>query len=227
MSNTGIFAVTNTDSTTIEDGATAVRGPRVPRQRRWWLLGASLGVIIVSVAGTVGVVSVAWDREPMLQLVRDVSWGQPISDADVTTVDLDPGARRFVVADADRGRVVGQIAATNLRAGHLLALSDVTTQAVPAGGQQVIGVRLTLGRYPARGLAPNDPVEVVGLSESDSGATETVTGGARFRARVVQASLPDSEGAVVVDLLIDSSAAEQADAAAAGGALVKLLGPTR
>lgn len=88
----------------------------------------------------------------------------------------------------------------------------------------MIGFRLLPGRYPARGLAPNDPVEVVGLSSS--GATDTVTGGARFRARVVQASLPDSEGAVVVDLLIDSSAADQADAAAAGGALVKLLGPT-
>ncbi|TDD41376.1 SAF domain-containing protein [Saccharopolyspora elongata] len=136
MSSTGIFAVTKPDSSDAKDGTTtAVRGPRVPRQRRWWLLGASLGVIIVSVAGTVGVVSAAWDREPMLQLVRDVSWGQPIRDADVTTVDLDPGVRRFVVADTDRGRVVGQIAAANLRAGQLLALSDVTTQAVPARGQ--------------------------------------------------------------------------------------------
>ncbi|MEV0700037.1 SAF domain-containing protein [Saccharopolyspora sp. NPDC050389] len=226
MSSTGIFAVTKPDSTDSKDKPVSVRAPRVPRQRRWWLLSASLGLIIVSVAGTVAVVSAAWDREAMLQLVRDVAWGQPIRDADVTTVELPPSARRFVVADADRGRVVGQIAAANLRAGHLLAFSDVTTQVVPAKGQQVIGVRLPLGRYPARGLAPNDLVEVVGVSSSGT-ASETVTGGAGFQARVVQASPPDSEGAVVVDLLIDSSAAEQAAAAAADGALVKLLGPTR
>ncbi|SDY01016.1 SAF domain-containing protein [Saccharopolyspora shandongensis] len=224
MSSTGIFAVTKPDSTEPKDKPASVRAPRVPRQRRWWLLSASLGLIIVSVAGTVAVVSAAWDREPMLQLVRDVAWGQPIRDADMTTVELPPSARQFGVADAGRSRVVGQIAAANLRAGHLLAFSDVTTQVVPARGQQVIGVRLPPGRYPARGLAPNDPVEVVGLSSSGT-TSETVAGGTGFQARVVQTSPPDSEGAIVVDLLIDSSASEQADSTAAGGALVKLLGP--
>ncbi|SFN67278.1 hypothetical protein SAMN05421805_10643 [Saccharopolyspora antimicrobica] len=120
---------------------------------------------------------------------------------------------------------MGQTAAVPLQAGQLVALSDVTAQLVPARGQRVIGIRLLPGRYPARGLAPSDPVEVVGLSSS--GVTETVPGEAVFQARVVAMSPPDTEGAVVVDLLIDTSAADAAHAAAAGGALVTLLGPAR
>ncbi|MGW1680094.1 SAF domain-containing protein [Saccharopolyspora sp. NPDC002376] len=182
-------------------------------------------MVAASVAAAFWIMSSAWEREPMLQLTRDVPWGHRIGDTDVTTVDLPPDAREFAVVDVDRGRVVGQIAAGNLRAGQLVALSDVTTQLVPARGQRMIGIRLLPGRYPARGLAPNDPVEVVGLSST--GGAETVQGEAVFQARVVQSSPLDAEGAVVVDLLIDSSAAEQAHAAAAGGALVTLLGPTR
>ncbi|KAA5825446.1 hypothetical protein F1721_32945 [Saccharopolyspora hirsuta] len=225
MSRTGIFAVTTPDSATSKNRTREGRGPRVPRQRRWWLLSLSFGLILASVLGVFWIALSAWEREPMLQLSRDVPWGRRIADTDVTTVDLPPEAREFAVPDALRGRVVGQLAAANLRAGQLVALSDVTTQLVPGRGQRVIGVRVLPGRYPARGLVPNDPVEVVGLSSS--GVAETVPGEAVFQARVVQSSPPDAEGAVVVDLLIDSAAAEQAHAAAAGGALVTLLGPAR
>ncbi|WP_029535689.1 SAF domain-containing protein [Saccharopolyspora spinosa] len=178
-----------------------------------------------STVATVMVVSAAWEREPMLLLARDVAWGQPVTGADVTTVELPPSARRFVVADADRGRVVGQVAAGNLRAGQLLSHGDVMAQRVPAVGQQVIGVRLPQGRFPARGLFPNDPVEVVTLSTTGA-AAETVPSGSGFRARVVQVSPPDAEGAIVADLLIADSLAEQASAAATSGALVTLLGPS-
>ncbi|PKW18756.1 SAF domain-containing protein [Saccharopolyspora spinosa] len=224
MSSSGIFAVTTPDSSPSEKAGSA-GSPRVPRRRRWWLVGASLGLVAASTVATVMVVSAAWEREPMLLLARDVAWGQPVTGADVTTVELPPSARRFVVADADRGRVVGQVAAGNLRAGQLLSHGDVMAQRVPAVGQQVIGVRLPQGRFPARGLFPNDPVEVVTLSTTGA-AAETVPSGSGFRARVVQVSPPDAEGAIVADLLIADSLAEQASAAATSGALVTLLGPS-
>lgn len=201
------------------------RGPRVPRRRRWWMLGLSAGLIAGSVAGVVALVAGAHDRDPVLVLTRDIAWAEPISQADVATVDLPSEAARFTVSKARLGEVTGKVAATNLRAGELLAPRDLTTQAVPGPRQVVVGLRLEPGRFPSAGLDPNTPVEVTALSTSSSPTTEASPTASGFRARVVRMAPPDAEGAVVVDLLLPDYAAHQATSAVATGAVVTVLGP--
>ncbi|MGW5643679.1 SAF domain-containing protein [Saccharopolyspora sp. NPDC003762] len=225
MSSTGTFGITASYSPGQSGATTAGGSPRIPRRRRWWLLATSLVLVVCSVGGMLTALAIIRQRESMLVLARDIAWGQPITDTDVTTVELPPDARRYVIPDSDRARVLGHVAASNLRAGRLLSPTDVTTQAVPAAGQHVLGIRLEPGHFPARGLAPNDPVAVLALTPSADATGDTVAAGGGFRARVVQVSPPDADGAIVADLLIPADAAEQASAAAAGGALVMLLGP--
>lgn len=201
----------------------------VPRRRRWWLVLGASGLVAAAVVGNVALVASVTQRQPVLQLTRDVAWGQRIAPDDLTAVSLPVEAARYGVDDFQRTRVIGAVAVTNLKAGNLITRTDVTAQAVPAGGQQVVGIRLKPGQFPDRGLRANDPVQVIPLTHQsgvDSG-TDGVPDGVGFSARIVQVSAPDSSGAVVADVLVAEDEAEMAIRASASGAVVALLGPER
>ncbi|QGK70291.1 hypothetical protein GIY23_12840 [Allosaccharopolyspora coralli] len=218
----------NTSSAQTNSAPQSVRreSPRVPRRGRTWLLVSAVVLVCAAVAGNAWLFTAAHADEPMLRLARDVGWGQRIGPSDVTTVDLPASAREFAIPESARATVYGQVAARPLQAGALLGDADVSAQTVPGPGEQVVGIRLEPGRIPARGLHPNDLVAVVPVTEQSSVDTGgAVSGGGEFRARVVQSSPPDADGAVTVDVLIESSVQTKASAAAAGGALVIVLGP--
>ncbi|WP_425570129.1 hypothetical protein, partial [Saccharopolyspora cebuensis] len=67
-------------------------------------------------------------------------------------------------------------------------------------------------------LTPDD-------TSTTSGAAPAEEHGEEFSARVVRASAPDAEGAIVVDLLVPEATAPAAVEAAVRGAHVSLLGP--
>lgn len=208
---------------------TRTRVPRVPRRPRWGWMAAAVIMIAGAAGGNAWVVGHLDHREPMMVLTHDVAWQQPITPADVTTVDLAPEARGVGIPQNEWNHTLqNQQAAVPLHAGQLLSRSSLTTQTLPGPGQQVAGLRLTAGHYPARGLVPNDPIQVVPLNPQTT--TDPSTGGAvgpGFPARVVRATGPDPDGALTIDVLIDQSRAAEAGTAAASGALVTLLGPTR
>ncbi|WP_263249571.1 SAF domain-containing protein [Saccharopolyspora rosea] len=184
-------------------------------------------------AGTVGnaaLINALADRAPVLVLARDVSWGQRISAEDVQPVSLPAAVGRYAVSESERAQVIGRTAAENLHAGQLLGRRDTTRQAVPGPGQRVIGVRLEIGRFPARGLIADDSVAVRPAPRSfgtGSPGEESSSPGAEFFARVVRVSPPDADGAITADLLIADSTAATAVAAAIQGAQVSLLGPAQ
>lgn len=223
--------MSTTDTSRVTSGATTrvPTTPQVPRKKRWVLWGTAMALVVGAVCGNVVLIDQIADRTPVLVLARDVPWGQPISGADLTPVELPSEVAEFATPQTRRGEVVGKTAGHTLRAGHLLAYSDVTAQAIPGPGQTVVGVRLEPGRFPARGLVPNDPVTVHPVPDEDSstssGPTGQVEAAEAFTARVVRASPPDADGAITTDLLIPSTTAPDAVEAAAGGAVISLLGP--
>lgn len=204
----------------------AGQAPRVPRRRRLWLAGLATILVAAAVGGNYALITTLNHREPVLVLTRDVGWGQPITGADVTTVAASAQVQRFAIPAARRGQVIGRIAATNLPAGQVLSPREVTSQVVPGPGQRLLGLRVKAGHLPARGLHPNDPIEVIpAASPSTVGTPSGPPAGAGFPARVVQTAPPDTDAAVTVDVLIDDTMTGQASAAAAGDVLVMLLGP--
>lgn len=204
------------------------RMPRVPLQHRWGWVVLAVFAVAGAAGGNAWLVGQLDERTPMLVLSHDVAWGQPITAHDVTTVDLSPEAEGVGIPQAQWSQTVqGRVAAVPLRSGQLLARSEVTAHTVPGPGQQVVGLRLNAGHYPARGLAANDPIQVLPLSPQASvDASTGAVAGPGFPARVVRASGPDADGALTVDVLVTQDQASAASGAAASGALVTLLGPT-
>ena len=202
----------------------------MPRQRRWgWVL---LAVVLIAGAGggNAWLVGRLDQRVPMMVLSHDIAWGQPVTQDDVTTVALSPESRSVGISETDWDHALrGQRASVPLHAGQLLSPSALTTNTVPGPGQQVVGLRLTAGHYPARGLVPNDPIQIVPINSQASadpstGAASAV--GPGFPARVVRANGPDPDGALSTDVLVGQAHAGDATNAAATGALVTLLGPS-
>lgn len=203
------------------------RSPRVPRQHRGWLVVLAVLVLAAAGGGNAWIVGLLDQRAPMMVLSHDVAWNQPVTGNDVTTVDLSPEANTVGISQDEWDHTLhGRLAATPLHAGQLLSRGALTTHTVPGPGQQLLGLRLTAGHYPARGLTANDPIQVVALNPQAS--TDAGTGavaGPGFPARVVRAAGPDPDGALTADVLVDQTRAGEASSAAATGALVTLLGP--
>lgn len=201
---------------------------RVPRQRQWGWVVLAVFALAGAGGGNAWLVAQLDERTPMMTLSHDIPWGQPVTDSDVTTVDLSPEARSVGIPQDQWDHTVrGRVAAVPLRAGQLLSRSALTTQTVPGPGQQVVGLRLSAGHAPARGLVPNDPIQVLPLNPAASAdPTTDAVAGPGFPARVVRANPPDPDGAVTADVLVTQDQASAASSAAASGALVTLLGPT-
>ena len=203
--------------------------PRVPRQRRVWLAGLTVVLLVGGVLGNVALIGGLREREPMVVLTHQVPWGQPVTGHDVSTVELPPSAQAHALTEAQWQATAGRVASRPLQPGQLLRSGDLTAQQVPSSGQEVLGLRLSPGRYPAGGLSPNDPVQVVPVqssgSSSSAGTGAGSVAGPGFAARVVNAIGPDADGALSVDVLIPTDRAEQASTAASGSPLVRLLGP--
>ncbi len=207
------------------------RRPRVPRHRRVWLAVLAVVLVAAGVGGNVALVGQLHEQEPMVVLTHPVAWGHRVTEHDVSTVDLPPSAAQHTLTEAQWRVTAGRVATRALQPGQLLRKGDLSSQQVPSSGQEVLGLRLAPGRYPAGGLSPNDPIQVVpidggGSATSASSGSGSVSGPG-FPARVVNALGPDADGALSVDVLITADQAEQASTAAAGSPLVRLLGPSR
>src|SRR5690554_5033421 len=90
-------------------------------RRRPGLVTAGVALTMLGALAAVWLVASAGDRTQVVMLARDAPYGATLTSADLalTSVAVDPGVA-IVVAD-DAASLVGQIAATDLVAGSLLA----------------------------------------------------------------------------------------------------------
>jgi hypothetical protein len=207
--------------------AVPAREAAVRRRRRPGLWAAGAALIAVGGLGAAALVGQAGDRVEVLAVARTVPVGQTIGEEDlrVARVAADPALRP--VAVADRARVVGRLAAVELRPGALLTAAEVTDEAVPAAGQQVVGVAVRPGLMPARGVRPGDEVLLVPVpgDQTRAGEDSAAPAGEPVPARVVRAGPADVDGVSTVDVVVSEALGPRVAAVASTGRVALVLLP--
>ncbi|HET8617502.1 MAG TPA: SAF domain-containing protein [Acidimicrobiales bacterium] len=135
----------------------------LPTRRRWGrvalgavlaLFGAWLAMVLVATAG---------GRTETLALAADVARGEVIerSDLAVVRVAADDGVETIAADDIDS--VVGEVAATDLPEGALLAPGQLLAdgERLVAANEVVVGVRLSASAAPRGDVASGTPILVV------------------------------------------------------------------
>ena len=189
-------------------GMEPARDAAVRRRRRPGLWAGGAALLAVGAFGAAALVGRAADRVPVLAVARTVHIGQTVSDGDlvVARVAVDPALRP--VPAGERERVVGRVAAVELRPGSLLTADEVTDAAVPGAGEQLVGLLVKPGQLPARGLVPGARVLVVATPGEQSGGAAPSSpadggvGPVGVPARVVEVGSADADGAVTVDVAV-------------------------
>lgn len=197
----------------------------MPRRRRWWLLAIAVLLTAAAAYGNYALLAGQDERVDVLVLVRDVDWGERISEGDLGIAHTAPDPRLASILAEDRTEVVGRTVRSTLSAGTVLTPAQLTEQSVPGPNELLIGLPVKPGNLPARGLSAGDLVQASPVpAGAGTGQTSTDTG-EPFRARVVGVGQPDSTGAITVDVVLDDDAANAATDAAAGQVVLIQLGP--
>ncbi|MHA6631691.1 SAF domain-containing protein [Pseudonocardia sichuanensis] len=176
--------------------AAAPRPLRRRRSSRRLLLAVTLGVIGALLGAYAYRGAVA--REGVVVMARSLPFGSVVQLSDLREIQLPLDSGLISVAWNDVGTVVGQLAATDLRAGQTVTPDAVMSNRVPAPGEAVVGLSVEAGRAPSATLAPRDEVLVV-----------TGTGSPPTRATVVRAGDVDVSGRRTVDVLVPQADAEE------------------
>jgi hypothetical protein len=201
---------------------------RLPRRRRWGLF--ALGVVLVALCAVIAylLVVTAGITRPYLAVAHDVPYGTTISAGDLTVVNVNPAAGLSPIPAGDRDQVVGKHAAADLFAGTLLTRAQLTDRAIPAPGEQLVGVELKPGQLPARALRAGDAVILVVVPPSGlAGVPDTQSGGtsrpSTISATVAGTAPPQTNGNVRVDVAVSQSDGPTVASMAAAGRLVIVL----
>ncbi|MEV0168980.1 SAF domain-containing protein [Nonomuraea fuscirosea] len=191
----------------------------LPSRRSPMMLVAGVALTALGALVAWQVYGVASERVPVLVIARDVPIGQQLQAQDLRTVALGLDATVQSVDAAGKSTVIGKRAAVDLRAGSLLSPTQVTETLVPAPGEVVVPVALKSSRLPARGVQPGDRVVATALSSGATGA-----GPAQEQpARVDRVGPPDTDGLVVIDLIVPAAVGPALARQAADGAVAIVL----
>jgi hypothetical protein len=201
------------------DGRAAVPASPRPRRRSWAL--AVIGVLVVAVCALV--FAAGWvqagNRKPVLAVVHDVAAGQLLTAADLQVVRVSASGPVSLVPAAAEASVLGRPAAGPLPAGALLTSGDIGP-AVPAAGQDDLGVAVKAGQYPPD-LSAGQTVDVLATpAASSAGSSSQGTSSPALpvgQAVVLGVDVNASSGATVVELRLSQNAVPQVAAAAATG----------
>jgi Flp pilus assembly protein CpaB len=126
-----------------------------------------LAVLLVGVAGTLGVVQQAGEHTPVLVMARDVPAGRVIGTQDVRVAELGLAPGVATLGIGERGRVVGQVASVPLAAGQVLSPSSITESPPLGPGQAVMSLAVAPEHAAAGTLRAGDRVAVVASGKPD------------------------------------------------------------
>jgi hypothetical protein len=201
---------------------------RLPRRRRWGLV--ALGVVLVVVCAVVAylLVITAGVTRPYLAVTHKVPYGASIQPGDLTVVDVNPAAGLHPIPAGQREQVIGKHAAADLFPGTLLTPDEVTNVAIPAPGQQVVGIELKPSQVPARALKPGDAVILVVVAPSSLAGVPDAQASATARPVSINATVAgtapqETNGNVRVDVAVSQSDGPNVAAMAAAGRIVLVV----
>ncbi|MEV7038390.1 flagellar biosynthesis protein FlgA [Amycolatopsis sp. NPDC051061] len=179
-----------------------------------------LGLVLsaVSATGAVWVFRAAEDSFAAVGVAAPVRYGEVITAEALLEVRLRPDPGVHALAWEQRSQIIGKPSPTDLRPGAIvtpdLAIESV---AVPAPGQQLIGVAVKPGQLPATPLEPRQPVLLVPVGSTDGTS-------APVRGSVIRVGSRDSSSVQVVDVVVlESDGPEVASRASTGGMAIIAL----
>jgi len=201
---------------------------RLPRRRRWGLL--ALGVVLVVVGAVVAylLVVTAGVTHPYLAVSHNVPYGAAIGPDDLTVVNVNAAAGLQPIPASQRNDVVGKHAATDLVPGTLLTRAHLTDRAIPAPGEQLVGIELKPAQVPARTLKAGDAVVLVIVPAANLAGVPDPNASAparpqSIRATVAAATPPATNGNVRVDVAVSQADGPAVAAMAAAGRIVVVV----
>ena len=191
--------------------AQPVAAPRMVKQRRRRPGLIALSVALVAVGGLSGAVlyTASGQRTAVVVVARDVPVGSQITKDDLgqASIALDPAVKSVKAAKA--ASLVGQRAAVDLKAGSLLAPSQVTKESLVGPDEQLVGVSLKPSQLPATPLKPGQKVLVVSTPDPDAASTSSTGSDSApktLQATVVAVGKPaTSTGIVVIDVAVPAT----------------------
>lgn len=137
--------------------------PKVAPQRRWRPSLIWLAVALIAIGGLISwrVLATVGSTAEYLAVSQRVEVGGTVAAEDITTVRItvDPALKPIKAGDSKT--VIGKYAAVALTPGTLLTSAQLTDQAVPGPGKQLVGMSLSEDRVPSQRLVPGDPVLLV------------------------------------------------------------------
>jgi hypothetical protein len=200
--------ISNRPARTDTAGPAAPRPVGGQRMQRSWVFG---GIALILLAGLAAVFVWRQFVQPHAYLAVNVSVpvGQKITSADLIVVRINDAPGLQPIPASDASRVVGKTAVITLLPGTLLVNGDITSQAVPAVGQQLIGLGLSVDQLPSQPIKPGTKVLLV--ETPDSSVVSSAAGSSaaaddqNYPATVNHVGAADKQNNVVVDVLVDQS----------------------
>jgi len=201
---------------------------RLPRRRRWGVVAVGVLLVVVGAVLAYLLVATAGITRPYLAVTRDVPYGAVIGPDDLTEVHLNPAPGLELIPASNRDGVIGKHAAADLFPGTPLTARQLADVAIPAPGQQVVGIELKPAQVPVRPLSPGDPVVLVVVPAANLAGVSDPQGNASTRpvsisATVAGAAGPDTTGNVRVDVAVGQNDGPTVAAMAAAGRIAVVV----
>ncbi|MBS2961982.1 hypothetical protein KGA66_02910, partial [Actinocrinis puniceicyclus] len=208
-----------------------VRPPSAPRDRKPALAALGLLLVLLGALASVYLQQRAGDRVGVVEVTKRVPQGQAIgSDAiSEVMVAVDSHISYVTWSQAQAGALRGYTARTDLLPGTLLVGQMLTTAVPLAPGQEVIGLSLKDGQYPA-GIEVGDTVSAyyVTNKNDDKNGQQYLTDGSTTppivaNVRVYDVAAASNSATLDVSLVLSQQNANAVTQAASGGNLVLVL----
>lgn len=141
------------------------RLPGAPRERRP-LLAVLAVLLIVGGALVAGLLAARLDqRTEMLVAAETLKAGHVIELTDLASTSVAASAGALIPAERAR-EVVGQTVRVEVTKGELLQSTQLDPAPAVKEGQTLVGLSLSVGRFPAGGVTPGDVVTLVNVKDA-------------------------------------------------------------
>jgi hypothetical protein len=180
-----------------------------------------VALIAVAIGANVLVYSSLDDREPVLQLVRDVPAGQQLTGDDVRPIDVDADDTLRAIPAGALSTIVGQYAKVRLVAGSLVVTEALQGAPLVSSGAAVVAIQVPDGALPI-GLRERSPVELVVpvAGDGSTAAAPTIVSG-----RVVGLPTAPATATGTLSLSVEVPAQQAAAVVASDDVRVVLVQP--
>ncbi|MEX0744949.1 MAG: hypothetical protein WD118_05050, partial [Phycisphaeraceae bacterium] len=157
----------------------------------------------------------------------EVSRGHIVEAEELVAVEVASSAAGSLVGAsvASRTRLVGQVWAADLPAGHLLSPPLAVERVAVGEGRALVGLRLNPGEFPIAGLRPGDLVQVIEAAAQQGDPPQVLVDDAVVEAVAVLGDQGVAAAQLITLSIPVESAAAVTNAGGAGRASIAVVAP--